>query len=90
MQLLISSADYDHMLVERNENIRRQSRKRRSRIIPSETETMLFDQQIICFEGLKKVEVEEAEIGEIIAYPVQTLQYRATICSADKIEPFPC
>ncbi len=94
LQLLISSVDYDPYVgrIGIGKIIRGTIKKNEEVVLcTSETETIAFRiSKLYAFEGLKKVEVEEAEIGEIIAISgSDALNIGQTICSADKIEPLP-
>jgi len=94
LQLLISSVDYDPYVgrIGIGKIIRGTIKKNQEVILcTSETETTAFRiSKLYTFEGLKKVETEEAEFGEIVAVSgSDELNIGQTICSVDKIEPLP-
>ncbi|HHY90458.1 MAG TPA: translational GTPase TypA [Clostridiales bacterium] len=94
LQLLISSVDYDPYVgrIGIGKIIRGTIQKNQEVVLcTSKTETTVFRiSKLYTFEGLKKIETEEAEFGEIVAVSgSDELNIGQTICSVDKIEPLP-
>jgi GTP-binding protein len=94
LQLLISSIDYDKYVgrIGIGKILRGKIRKNEEvALCISEKETKHFRiSKLYTFEGLKKTEVDETQLGEIIAISgTDDLNIGQTICSIDKVEPLP-
>ncbi|QOR35515.1 translational GTPase TypA [Clostridium sp. 'deep sea'] len=94
LQLLLSSIDYDKYVGKMGiGKISRGIIKKNQDVILCSTEREPFTFRITklySFEGLKKVEVDEAKIGDIVAIAgTDELNIGETICSLDKIDPLP-
>ncbi len=94
LQLLISNIDYDDYVgrigvgrVERGKVLSGQTVSQCTR--EGEVKSVKIG-KIYKFEGLKRVECEEAEAGEIVSISgISALNIGETLCSPEKIEPLP-
>ncbi len=94
LQLLFSSLDYDDYIgrigigrIERGEIIRNQS------IVMCKTDGTTQNAKVsrlYAFEGLKRVEVEKAKMGDIVAIAgIDDLNIGETACAVECVEPLP-
>ncbi len=93
LQMLLSSIDYDKYVgkIGIGKINRGTIRKNQDVVLcTSEKELMFRITKLYTFQGLKKIEVAEASIGDIVAIAgTAELNIGETICSVDKIEPLP-
>jgi len=94
LQLLISNIDYDDYVGRIGVG-----RVERGKVISGQTVSQCMREgevknvkigKIYKFEGLKRIECEEAEAGEIVSISgISALNIGETLCSPEKIEPLP-
>jgi GTP-binding protein len=94
LQLMISSIDYDRYVGKIGiGKVKRGSIRRNQEVVLCTTnkESKNFKvSKLYAFKGLGKVEIEEAQLGEIVAISgTDAMTIGETICSIDKIDPLP-
>jgi GTP-binding protein len=94
LQLMISSIDYDRYVGKIGiGKVKRGSIRRNQEVVlcTANKESKNFKvSKLYAFKGLGKVEIEEAQLGEIVAISgTDAMTIGETICSIDKIDPLP-
>ncbi len=94
LQCMISSIDYDKYVGRIGiGKITRGSIKKNQEVVLCTSRERFVNfriSKLYTFQGLKRVEIEEAQFGEIIAFSgTDDINIGETICSTDNIEPLP-